>query len=95
VQENFGFDETYYSQNSPWIIVKKQVNKIKDKTKVRLLVGDEDKLLPLVTNYHRLLDSLKIEHQFKVIAGARHQYNQIISKATFNTFSFWKDAFKK
>jgi enterochelin esterase-like enzyme len=95
VQENFGFDEAYYAQNSPWTIVKNQASKIKDNTKIRLLVGDEDKLLPLVTSYHKLLDSLKIEHQFEVIAGAQHRYDQIISKATFKPFSFWKDAFKK
>ena len=94
VQENFGFDEAYYSQNSPWTIVKNQANKIKDKTKIRLLVGDEDKLLTLVTSYHHLLDSLNIEHQFEVIVGAQHRYDQIISKATFKPFSFWKDAFK-
>ncbi len=95
VQENFGFDEAYYAQNSPWTIVKNQANEIKDKTKVRLLVGDADKLLPLVTSYHQLLDSLKIEHQFEVIDGAQHRYDQIISKATFKPFSFWKDAFAK
>ena len=95
VQENFGFDETYYLQNSPWTIVKNHAIEIKGKTKIRLLVGDEDKLLPLVTNYHHLLDSLKIEHQFEVIAGAQHRYDQIISKANFKPFLFWKDAFKK
>ena len=94
VQENFGFDEAYYAQNSPWTIVKNEANKIKNKTKIRLLVGDEDKLLKLVTSYHQLLDSLKIEHQFEVIVGAQHRYDQIISKAKFKPFSFWKDAFK-
>jgi enterochelin esterase-like enzyme len=95
VQENYGFDENYYDQNSPWTIVKEQSIKIKDSTKIRLLVGDQDKLLTLVTNYHKLMDSLQIIHQFEVIAGAQHRYDQIISKANFDTFTFWANVFKK
>jgi enterochelin esterase-like enzyme len=95
VQENYGFDENYYYQSNPWTIIKEQSIKIKDSTKIRLLVGDQDKLLPLVTNYHKLMDSLQIIHQFEVIAGAQHRYDQIISKANFDTFTFWARVFEK
>jgi enterochelin esterase-like enzyme len=95
VQENFGFDENYYEINGPWAIVKENAGIIRNNTKVRLLVGDKDKLMGPVTKYHLLLDSLGIQHQFEVIAGAQHMYNQIIIMAKFNTFSFWANAFKK
>jgi enterochelin esterase-like enzyme len=95
VRENFGFDESYYTANSPWTIVAEKANIIKGNTKVRLLVGDQDKLLPLVKQYHLLLDSLSIDHQFAIIAGAQHRYDEIISKANFNTFLFWTEAFGK
>jgi esterase/lipase superfamily enzyme len=50
------------------------------KIRIRLLVGDEDKLLPDVKKYDALLNSLKIVHEFKVIAGASHRYDDIFSK---------------
>jgi enterochelin esterase-like enzyme len=94
VKENFGFDKTFYDQNGPWEILKNHSSLIKDKTKIRLFVGTQDKLLPHVTRYHELLDSLKIQHEFHIIQDAPHRYDKIISLAKFDTFEFWRTAFK-
>jgi len=95
IQENFGYDEEYYKLNDPWTLIRQNTNFIKDKTKLRILIGDTyEKLSDVVYQYHLLLDSLKIKHQYDVISGAEHNYVDIISKAPFNTFSFWKNAFE-
>jgi len=95
VQENFGYDEKYYALNDPWTLIRQNTSFIKDKTKLRILIGDTyEKLSEVVYKYHILLDSLKIKHQYDVIPGAEHKYVDIISKAHFNTFSFWKTAFE-
>jgi acetyl esterase/lipase len=60
---------------------------------VRLLVGDEDKLLPLVAKYSRLLDSLGIAHQFVVAPGAQHRYDEIFQRLPFDALTFWKTVF--
>lgn len=94
VTEPFGNDPAYYEEVGPWRIVKDHAAEIHGQTTVRLLVGDEDKLLPYVEKYSRLLTSLNIEHQYSVISGAHHRYDEIIEKATFNALGFWKAAFQ-
>ena len=96
VQENFGYDEAYYALNDPWKIVRDKASVLeKDKIKLRILIGDTfEKLSNVVYEYHLLLDSLNITHQYYVITGAEHKYVDIISKATFDTFAFWAEAFK-
>jgi len=95
IQENFGYDEEYYTLNDPWTLVRENSNLLRDRTKLRILIGDTyEKLSDVVYRYHLLIDSLEINHQYKVIPGAEHKYVEIISKAPFNTFSFWAEAFK-
>ena len=94
VQANFGFDEHFYHENSPWGILEKNKDIIiASKIRIRLLVGDEDKLLPDVKKYDSLLNTLNIVHGFKVIAGASHRYDDIFSKSNFNPYLFWKECF--
>jgi enterochelin esterase-like enzyme len=94
VQENFGFDEDFYNQNSPWQIVTSNAPKLKDKIHIRLLVGTEDELLADVTNFHLLLDSLQISHDFEIVRGAEHRYDEILSNTKEDSFLFWKIVFK-
>ncbi len=93
VREPFGNDQAYWDENGPWNIVKQHAGEIRGHTRVRLFVGDQDPLLKPVTEYHELLTSLAIEHQFKVIAGAHHRYDEILSKSTVDELQFWKTAF--
>lgn len=94
VTEPFGNDPAYYEEVGPWRILKDHAAEIHGRTTVRLLVGDEDKLLPYVEKFSRLLTSLNIEHQYSVIRGAHHRYDEIIEKASFNPLGFWKAAFQ-
>ena len=93
VTEPFGNDLAYYEEVGPWKIVKNHATAIRGRTTVRLLVGDEDPLLPYVQKYSALLTSLKIEHQYSVIKAAHHRYDEIVQKAPFDALSFWKAAF--
>jgi enterochelin esterase-like enzyme len=94
VQENFGFDESFFYQNSPWNIVTANADKLKDKMHIRLLVGTEDELLADVTNFHLLLDSLQINHEFEIVRDAKHRYSEILSKTREDSFLFWTIVFK-
>jgi endo-1,4-beta-xylanase len=93
VREPFGDDQAYWDEAGPWNIVEQNAGKIRGRTRVRLLVGDQDPLLGPVTDYHTLLTSLGIEHQFAVVAGAHHRYDQIISGLPGDALQFWKTAF--
>jgi enterochelin esterase-like enzyme len=94
VQENFGFDEGFYNQNSPWGIVTANAADLKDKMHIRLLVGTKDELLADVTNYHLLLDSLQISHDFEIVRDAEHRYDEILSKTKEDSFNYWTIVFK-
>jgi endo-1,4-beta-xylanase len=95
IKENFGGDPNYFNLNSPFTLARSQVDKIRNRTNIRIIVGDQDKFLPQISTYHKLLDSLKINHQFQIVAGAQHQFNQILNLAKFNPFTFWMEAWKK
>jgi hypothetical protein len=94
--EPFGHDQAFYDGVGPWTIVKQHAAEIRGRTTVRLLVGDKDRLLPMVTEYHELLASLGIQHQFAVIApDVFHRDIDIIGKAPFDALAFWRDVFGK
>ena len=93
VREPFGNDQTYWDETGPWNIVKQHAAEIRGRTRVRLLVGDQDPLLAPVTDYHALLTSLGIEHRFAVVPGAHHRYDEIISRMPDDPLQFWKEAF--
>jgi enterochelin esterase-like enzyme len=93
VREPFGNDQAYWDQNGPWNIVKEHAAEIRARTKVRLLVGDQDPLLAPVKDYDALLTSLGIGHQFAVVAGAHHRYDEIVSRLPDDALQFWKTAF--
>lgn len=92
VTEPFGNDEAFYDKVGPWAIVREHAAEICGRTKVRLLVGDQDKLQPLVEKYSQLLDSLGIAHQFAVAPGAQHRYDEIIERLPFDALAFWATA---
>jgi enterochelin esterase-like enzyme len=95
VTEPFGNDQAFYDAAGPWTIVKEHSGSIRARTTVRLLVGDQDKLFPLVRQYSELLTSLRIDRQYAVAPGAPHQYEQIVAGAPFDARVFWKAAFAK
>lgn len=93
-QENFDFDEHFYNVQSPWTIVTENASRLRNKMHIRLLVGTEDELLAEVTNYHLLLDSLEINHEFEIVRDAQHRYIEILSKTKEDSFLYWAIVFK-
>ncbi|MCX6632055.1 MAG: alpha/beta hydrolase-fold protein [Candidatus Solibacter sp.] len=95
VLEPFGNDPAYYEEVGPWNIVRQHAAAIRGRPKVRLLVGDQDSLLPFVEKYSAQLTSLKIDHQYAVAPGAHHRYDEIIERAPFDAVAFWKTVFEQ
>lgn len=93
VREPFGNDPVFWEEVGPSNIVKEHASDIRGRTLVRILVGDEDPLLKPVTEYHELLNSLGIQHEFAVAHGAHHRYDEIITKLPADALQFWKRAF--
>ena len=95
IQAALSEDATYrtISSREGRAVVKEHAAAIRGRTEVRLLVGDQDRLLAVVKKYDQLLASLNIEHQFAVAPGADHSEWQILQSLPFDGFAFWKTAF--
>ena len=84
------------TRSAPGTLFKQHAAEIRGRATVRLLVGDKDRLLPMVTQYHELLTSLGIQHHFAVIGpDVFHRDTDIIGRAPFDALAFWKDVFGK
>ena len=95
VTEPFGNDPAYFDAVGPWTTVKERAAAIRGRTAIRLLVGDQDTLLPFVEQYSQLLNNLKIEHRFAIAPGAHHMYDEIIQRCPFDALAFWASVFAK
>jgi enterochelin esterase-like enzyme len=91
----FENDTLYFNMNSPAELVRKNAGYIMGKTHIRLLVGDKDFLFDLVDGFSQLLDDLKISHKYSIARGAGHDYREVIERLDFNSFTFWREAFKQ
>jgi acetyl esterase/lipase len=94
VTEPFGGDQAFFDAVGPWTIAREHADAIRSRTKVRLLVGDQDPLLPFTRQYSGLLTSLGIEHQFTVAPGADHTYRAIVERLPLDALDFWKSVFE-
>jgi hypothetical protein len=60
---------------------------------VRLFVGDQDGLLAANERFHDLLDRLEIAHEFTVVPGAAHSYDDKVSRLGLGHFGYFARAF--
>lgn len=94
VREPFGDDQAFYDEAAPWNTIKKNADSVRGRTKVRLIVGDKDRLQPLVHNYSELLASLSISHVFALCApNVEHRIDQILDNAPYDPYVFWEESF--
>lgn len=72
---------------------------IREGMKLRLYVGDKDRLFEenghyMTTRFHELLEALEIPHQYTIVPGADHNPLQIFDdEVNPYDFSFWDEAF--
>jgi alpha-L-fucosidase len=71
-QNVWGDDKAYFEANDPRELVRKNADAIRDKTAVRIAIGDQDSLLARDKSFHELLTELKIGHEFIVVPGVAH-----------------------
>jgi endo-1,4-beta-xylanase len=90
----FGNDTAYFNRNSPSTLVELNVDRIKGKTSIRLLIGDKDFLFDLLQEFHLQMQKLGINHQYSVAKDAGHDYKEVITNLEENSFIFWKEAFR-
>ncbi|MCI0538451.1 MAG: prolyl oligopeptidase family serine peptidase [Verrucomicrobiales bacterium] len=92
-QDIYGGKADYFEANSPWQLVEQNADKIRGRTAVRIVVGGKDGLLGRNTEFHQLLDKLKIAHDFTVVPDAPHSPGPLFDGVGDVTWDFYKRAF--
>ena len=92
LREIYGGAERY-NENNPWLLVKKNLDAIRHRTAIRIVVGEQDGLKETNRRYHEHLDKLGLKHGFHVIPNARHTPNLLYDGLGEKNWSFFRAAF--
>jgi endo-1,4-beta-xylanase len=76
----FKGDRDRFRAEHPLQLVEKNVEKIRGRTTIRVGVGGDDSLLPRNRELHELLEKLKVEHRYEVVAGVGHNARDYYEK---------------
>ena len=88
----FGNDKDRFEAQSPWNLVEKNVQQIRGRMLVRIVVGDRDRLLARNREYHLLLDRLGVAHGFRIVAGVGHSPSAVYDALADANWSFYRAA---
>jgi enterochelin esterase-like enzyme len=86
-------DITYATECSPWKIIERWADEIRDNMKMRVFVGADDDLREWNTNYHSLLDELAIPHEWGVVPECPHDLETMMKNWQGDFFAYYKDLF--
>ncbi len=86
-------DIEYATERSPWTIIKREADEVRNKVKMRVFVGADDDLLEWNTNYHTLLDNLGIEHDWGVVPNSPHDLEILMQNWQGDFFAYYRDVF--
>ena len=89
----WGGDRTYLDETSPWTTVRRMAERIRGRTHVRTFCGDQDGLFERNERFHELLDRLAIDHEWIVVPGAAHSYDDKVQRLGLKHFAFWANVF--
>ncbi|MHC4860935.1 MAG: alpha/beta hydrolase-fold protein, partial [Planctomycetota bacterium] len=90
----FGGDPEYFEAQSPWKLVTENAERIRGRTRVRLVVGERDVLLPRSMSFHEHLEKLDIPHGFIVVRGVGHTHVRIYEETRELTAEFYSEVFE-
>jgi endo-1,4-beta-xylanase len=94
-KDAFAGDKDRLLAEHPTRLVEKNVDRVRDKMKVRIGVGEKDSLLPRNRELHELLQRLKIEHAYEVVPDVGHVAPDYYRKLGTKGFTLHKAVFEK
>jgi len=99
-----GANKDYFDKHDPHRLAEENANVLREKTIVRIMVGDADTMGNQVEGYacypankafHEHLDRLKIPHQSIEVPGVGHQYAGLFSRTGDRALEFYRNAFAR
>jgi hypothetical protein len=92
-EEVFGANAEYADANSPWQLAERNAAAIRDRVQVRLVIGDQDSLLPLNWAFCDWLRNRGIAYEFTVVPGVAHTGNGLYAATGNATAAFYTRLF--
>lgn len=88
-------DKAYFEANDLATVIRHHADAIRGQTKVRIAVGSEDSLLPNNQALHEFLTLLKLDHEYEVVPGAKHDPTVVYRTIGDREFSWYTMAFPR
>ncbi|MGE3910828.1 MAG: alpha/beta hydrolase-fold protein [Chloroflexota bacterium] len=89
----WGGDAARFHADDPFTLARASAEQIRGRTAVRIFCGDQDSLLGLNTRFSDLLRELDIAHEYTIVPGAGHPYDEKIERLGVGHFGFFAQAF--
>jgi endo-1,4-beta-xylanase len=90
----FGGDLAYCAEESPWTLVRENADRLRDRTMMRLFVGEKDsRLREKNVELSDLMNELDLAHEHGVVPNAAHSAAQVIDGMGDAAWTFYRKAF--
>ncbi len=93
LQTVYGNDLACFQAQSPWRLAEQHAAAVRDRTRVRLVVGDRDNTLALNRDFAAQLTQLKIPHTFTVLPGVDHNTMAVLAALGTANWDFYRTSF--
>src|SRR5947207_10960039 len=80
-------NEAGFAANDPFQLLQQNSSKLQN-TKIQIIIGADDELLPVNRKLHLDLARLRIDHQFRALPGVPHKKEPLYEKAAQGAFDF-------
>ncbi|MCP5113965.1 MAG: hypothetical protein GY953_24290, partial [bacterium] len=91
----YGGDQAAFARNRPSALLEQNADKIRDRMRIRVAVGGEDRLQIRSQYMHELLARLKVEHDYEVVPGVGHSSRVFYETLGPRAFHFYRTAFAR
>ena len=85
-------DQAFWERQSIAAIARANAEQVR-RQKIRVIIGDQDGLLPSAKLVSDLLTELRAPHSFTPVAGSPHNHDQLLQYETFDTMAFYGEVF--
>lgn len=91
-----GPNKQNYIDNDPFLLLKKNVHKIKGKMRIMIACGTKDKgHMPSIREFHQALLENKVDHTYLEIEGLAHQRTKMMGMMSQTWFDYHVDSLRK
>ncbi|MCX7016976.1 MAG: alpha/beta hydrolase-fold protein [Candidatus Sumerlaeota bacterium] len=88
-----GGDLDYFREHTAWTATERFAREVRNRSRIRIVVGDQDGIYPKCQAYHERLNELTLAHEFVVVPGVKHDYAALYNALGDDAFVFYQKAF--